>query len=65
MKARARIDVDDVPLEITITMTRKQWREILGQMPTGWPSWKLGVLLSDVLRQVTQATDQTMESREQ
>jgi hypothetical protein len=40
---------DDTVLELTVSATVKEWRDIMRQLPTSWPSWELGTLIADAI----------------
>ena len=35
-------NLSDVEATVTVTMTVGEWREVLKQLSTKWPSWKFG-----------------------
>lgn len=49
--ARAK-KTDEIMVEMKISMTVKEWRELREQLPSKWPSWKLGNAISEAAREL-------------
>jgi hypothetical protein len=45
------VNPGDMKATVAITMTVNQWRQLMRQLDTGYPSWKLGSAIADVIRQ--------------
>ena len=42
-------NLSDVEATVTVTMTVGEWREVLGQLSTKWPSWKFGEAILNMI----------------
>lgn len=63
MKAKFQlIDPEAMEASITITMTLKQWREVMRQQPQQWPACEVGRLIASVIGEANQTF--TAEIRE-
>ena len=61
-RAVAKIDdeqIANMDLDITIRMKVSEWRTLVRQMDTKWPSWEIGRYISSVLGHVTRSTEVT------
>lgn len=63
MKAQFQlIDPEAMEASITLTMTLKQWREVMRQQPHQWPACRVAELIAGVIGQANQTF--TSEIRE-
>lgn len=50
MKTTAKfINIDNLDVELTITMSVRDWRSLKGQLMDSHPSWKLSSQISEVI----------------
>lgn len=64
MKASLQIDekqIDDMDLEISMTMRVSEWRDMMRQLPKEWPSWRVSSLISHALGHIRQATETRLD----
>lgn len=40
-------DPDNVQMTLTVTMSMSEWKRLLQQLPSDYPSWKLGDAIRD------------------
>lgn len=62
MRAIAKIDdkqIAEMELDITFRMKVSEWRELMRQTGTAWPSWQIGRQISGVLGHVARSTEVT------
>jgi hypothetical protein len=60
MPITARVKVEDLEatkVSITLTMTLTDWRKAMHQLPSEWPSWKIGALVSEAIGGISRNTD--------
>ena len=51
MKAHARVlNPDNVTLELTLSLTVSEWKQIEAKLPNEWPHWQLGSVISSAIR---------------
>lgn len=58
------VDPKDVQVRMTLTASYREWKELIAQMPSDWPSWKMASLMTDALSQTFERVDTPKESRE-
>lgn len=60
MKVQSTIasEIENVDLNITVTMPIRQWRQIIRQLPIEHPSSEFKMLVRDTIDKVLQAVDQ-------
>lgn len=64
MTIRAKYKIDDKQIEnmdmtITLTMTVKNWRDLMRIIPTTYPGWDVSRTIADALGDLTRATERT------
>lgn len=63
MKARTQVDIDPLVMTMEITMTVKEWREVMRALPhVPWSASELGGLIAETIGSVTNAANQTIET---
>jgi hypothetical protein len=66
MRARIRApsEIEELPIEITFTLTLKEWRDVARLLPTGWPAWKFAGLIMRACDHLTKAVDVVILGRD-
>jgi hypothetical protein len=64
MTIRAKYKIDDAQIDamdmsITLTMTVKDWRELMRLIPTTYPGWDVSRTISDALGDLSRATSRS------
>lgn len=61
--ATARVmNPDNVTIEITLSLTVSEWKEIAKQLPDSWPHWQVGGAISKAIGEtVTRISQERVE----
>ena len=59
MQSRMRVSkkIEDLDVSLEITMKLSEWREFENKLVDGWPSWKVGEIIQQAIRDIHRATD--------
>ena len=52
-------DADNLDATLSVTMKVSEWRQLMRQMPTGWPSWKFSAAIADMIAEANRRFDLT------
>ena len=57
--------LDDVEATLSVTMTVGEWREVLSQLSTKWPSWKFGEVILNMISAFSKNFEYYEEQRDE